>query len=81
MPYIKPQDRTKFDTLIRELREVIETEGEYNYVITSLLLPEDISYQKINTIVGILECVKLEFYRRAAATYEDQKIKDNTDVY
>jgi hypothetical protein len=32
-------------------------------------------------IAGALECCKLEFYRRVAVPYEDQKIKSNGDVY
>ena len=30
---------------------------------------------------GVVECVKLEFYRRAVAAYEDEKCKENGDVY
>ena len=32
-------------------------------------------------MVGVLECAKLELYRRMAAPYEDEKIEDNGDVY
>ena len=32
-------------------------------------------------LVGVLECAKLELYRRLAAPYEDLKIEDNGDVY
>jgi hypothetical protein len=37
-------------------------------------------YFHINKAVGVLECVKLEFYRRVAAPYEDEKIKESGDV-
>ena len=30
--------------------------------------------------MGVLECCKLEFYRRVAAPYEDIKIEENGDV-
>jgi hypothetical protein len=40
----------------------------------------DISYSKIAIITGVLENVKQEFYRRAAAPYEDKKILQNGDV-
>lgn len=33
------------------------------------------------TILGVLECVKLELYRRVAAPYEDRKIEENGDVF
>jgi len=31
--------------------------------------------------VGVLECAKLELYRRIAAPYEDEKIVETGDVY
>lgn len=62
-----------------------KTSGELNYVITNLLIDyvEDkgTSYETINSIVGVLECAKLEFYRRFAAPYENTKIAENGDVY
>jgi hypothetical protein len=41
----------------------------------------DLSYRTINDVLGALEGAKLEFYRRVAAPYEDQKIQENGDVY
>ncbi len=38
-------------------------------------------YKDYNEIIGALECAKLEFYRRAVVPYEEQKIKENGDVY
>ena len=32
-------------------------------------------------VISSLECAKLEFYRRVAVPYEDQKILENGDVY
>jgi hypothetical protein len=43
--------------------------------------PGGLNYANINAVVGVLECMKLEFYRRAAAPYEDKKIQQNGDVY
>jgi len=31
--------------------------------------------------MGVLECIKQEFYRRAVAPYEDKKKEENGDVY
>ena len=31
-------------------------------------------------LVGVLDCVKMELYRRAAVAYEEQKMKENGDV-
>ena len=61
------------------------TEGELNYVITRLvdrfLQRYGRGYTTINQLIGVLECAKLELYRRIAAPYEDVKIQENGDVY
>lgn len=83
MPYIKEDDRMKFDD-IGEFTS-IKTPGELNYVISMIcqqyIKDNGFNYQKINDIVGALEGAKIEFYRRIAAPYEDKKIKENGDVY
>lgn len=38
-------------------------------------------YQDINDIMGAIEGAKLEFYRRIAAPYENEKITENGDVW
>lgn len=59
--------------------------GELNYLITKLcdafLIKTGLSYKNINQAIGALECAKLELYRRIAAPYEDQKCRDNGEVY
>ncbi len=82
MPYIKREDRKRFDENLFNLFPT--TPGELNFVITQIILGYaelQTSYQKINDVIGVLECAKLEFYRRFAAPYEDEKIKQNGDVY
>jgi len=87
MPYIKKEERKKWETIIKEIEDkaknipVEEIDGELNYLITSILLrvypPKYFNY---NRLMGLLECVKQEFYRRHISPYEDKKIKDNGDV-
>lgn len=81
MPYIKKEDRPQF-TAVETVSP--KTAGELNYCITTLvtqyLKQETVSYAKINEVVGVLECAKLELYRRLAAPYEDTKIQENGDV-
>lgn len=80
MPYIK-SDRQKE---VSVLGDSPATPGELNYLITDLCLMyagSTPNYAMYNSIVGVLECAKLEFYRRAVAMYEDQKILENGDVY
>ena len=61
---------------------LVITDGETNYMITKILLQtKPKNYHDYNSLIGVLECVKLELYRRAVAAYEDKKIKENGDVY
>lgn len=90
MPYIKQEDRGRFDphivSLLSELTRGGTTSpksGEINYVISKLiweLFESAPSYNEGNALIGALECAKLEFYRRELAPYEDKKISENGDV-
>lgn len=80
MPYI---DDIAKEQITLEGR-VPQTAGELNYTITEIIdiyFQDHPNYQGINDIVGALEGAKLEFYRRIAVPYEDQKIRQNGDVY
>jgi hypothetical protein len=83
VPYITKLQRGVFNPHICSLARDIKTPGDANYVITVLLQEAfDLThYSDYNAVIGILECAKLEFYRRAVAPYEDEKIKENGDVY
>ena len=89
MPYIKPQDREIYepmiDVLMNELRYAENWKGDLNFIVSTilndLLTAYGTSYSMLNDMVGVLECAKLELYRRMAAPYEDEKIEDNGDVY
>lgn len=65
--------------------EQIETPGELNFAITYLLNyyleGTDRKYADYNAAIGVLECAKLELYRRVISNYEDKKIEENGDVY
>jgi hypothetical protein len=87
LPYIKSEKRKKYEKIIQELVSILkslppeEVDGDLNYVVTKLLKEVyPLRYYHINKAVGVLECVKLEFYRRVAAPYEDLKIKESGDV-
>ena len=62
--------------------------GELNYLVTGLVtdyIAEKyggrLSYSAVNEVVGVLECAKMELYRRIAVPYEDKKMEENGDVY
>jgi hypothetical protein len=84
VPYIKENQRVKFQFALDLLKDNIKDAGELNYVVTSichqLLRENGVKYAKLNEIVGALECAKLELYRRIAVPYEDSKIAENGDV-
>ena len=86
MPYINSNSREDIRPYVNILADRINNEGELNYAITKLLLEYldrlgCLRYTDINTLVGVLECAKMELYRRLAAPYEDEKIEENGDVY
>jgi len=81
MPYIKP-DRRK--AILAGAKP--QDPGELNFAITVLVdrYLEDkgeIRYAHLNEVIGVIDCAKLELYRRVAAPYEDRKITENGDVY
>jgi len=90
MPYIDPFRREIADDFGPN------TAGELNYVITERItayldrLPGRQRAQQLhafgryadfNEVIGVLECCKLELYRRMVAPYEDLKCAENGDVY
>lgn len=92
MPYIKKEqrerillDRTSDHTVKYIDMRFIHLSGELNYAITELLnywlIKNGVNYTEINTLIGVLECAKQELYRRIASPYEDEKKKQNGDVY
>ena len=93
MPYIKTEDRKQFDALVAKLAEQLRCSassdptalaGNLNYSISTLLFHvygASPRYHQHNEIVGMLECVKQEWYRRRTAPYEEVKIAENGDVF
>lgn len=84
MPYISQEDRKELDGHLEKRSPV--TWGEFNYTITRQILDflhnkTDSSYAAYNSVIGMLECIKQELYRRMIAPYEDKKIKENGDVF
>ena len=95
MPYISKDERQKLDAIINQLVSIIRTmtdekdlttaDGRLNYTICRLLigvlgLVGEPKYHKFNSMVGVLESVKLELTRRLTNGYEDQKISENGDI-
>lgn len=79
--------REEWDKIAEQIVKLLESgkeedkEGCLNYLMTKILKKAyKPKYFNYNRIMGLLECIKLEFYRRQIAGYEDGKIKENGDV-
>jgi len=93
MPYITQEKREKLDGFIGDLAHAVNdmkidrgnnNEGNMNYAISQLIIQvygPTYKYRDVNDIVGMLECAKLEFYRKVASPYEDEKESENGKVY
>jgi hypothetical protein len=81
MPYITQEQREKILLNINFQQLNINEQGELNFLITKMchhyLKQKTIKYASINDIIGVLECAKLEFYRKIVADYEDIKEMEN----
>lgn len=88
MPYLPERDKEHYRRLLEPLLKNLESEspqytaGVFNFIITSIALKITTRrYWSVALTVGTILCAILEFYRRFAAPYEDEKIKENGDVY
>ena len=95
MPYILSEKRHPLDPIIELMRKELVNlalddannnhAGNLNYIFTKLLMisygtADDTSYANINQAIGVVECVKQEFYRKVAAPYEDKKELENGPI-
>lgn len=80
MPYLDKAIRASLDDGRKATKG-----GELNYQVSKLLndfvAMKGLSYATINEAMGAIESAKLEFYRRIAAPYEDEKVILNGEVY
>ncbi len=88
MPYVNRDRRFNLDPFVEGLTNEMAGEfsdaGAVNYVITKIIddwLGRQPTYAKINSAIGVLQCVQMELYRRVAAPYEDSKMMESGDVY
>lgn len=84
MPYIEHSKREDFDEEIDILACRVESVGDMNYVITkflhAVLEKKGVCYTNINSMIGVLECAKIELYRQIANKYENKKKMANGPV-
>ena len=88
MPYIKKENRPQYDKDVQNLVKTFISQkdldvGALNYTISTLvwaIFNNSRRYKTGNDIVGVLECVKQEFYRRKLSELENEKIIENGDI-
>jgi len=90
MPYLPTEERYDIERIIPQLSAAIlapgtNTPGSLNFAISSLVdemvAARGESYGLYDAIMGALECSKREIYRRMVAPYENEKQKENGDVF
>ena len=93
MPYIHPITRIALDRYTEELINCLSERmesgvliaGQLNYVISRiisrLVIKFGVKYSTLNEMIGVLECAKLEIYRRLAVPHENQAKERNGDVF
>jgi len=91
MPYIPEHLRERYKRFLKLIEQTMTlAPGHLNYVISKLchiyILRKGsgstifFSYKVLNEVIGVLESVKQEFYRKVAAPYEDKKKVENGPV-
>lgn len=88
MPYINRNERQQYQEILSRLAALIPADrakrpGHMNYAISLLInkvYGPALRYADHNEVVGLLNCVQQEFYRRFTAPYEDLKIEEQGDL-
>lgn len=79
MPYIEQKYRE------RVIKGEANNAGELNFQISQLvdayIERTGVKYNTFNDVIGVLEALKLELYRRFVGPYEESKIDSNGDVF
>lgn len=93
MPYIPQHKRTelndKMDHLLNYIYSTHPSIGEINFIISSIINnyiegkkdAHMFNYNVCNKLIGVLECAKLELYRKVVSEYEEVKINENGPLY
>lgn len=82
MPYISQAER---NALMPTAHRLAEDPGQLNFqlacIVNTYLSSHPMKYQRLNDVIGVLECLKMEVNRRIVAVYESAKILENGDVF
>lgn len=82
MPYIKKEDRLIFDEIINLMKELdVKANGDLNYILYAYckrFIPKN--YNSLKNFCGELRQSATEIERRIVGPYENNKIKENSDI-
>lgn len=88
MPFIPKKDRWQYDESLEPLITTLALRGwqmgHVTYAVYTIIVHwfyEKTKFQTIGEIRGMLTSVLSEFDRRHASGYEDDKIKENSDIH
>lgn len=84
MPYIKQVDREHFVNLTHV--DVPSDPGELAYLLSQVVDHYFSNFDRVNyaahaEVIGVLETLKLEIYRRFTGPYEDKKREENGEAF
>jgi len=87
MPYIKKEERDKYEPTLSELKSLIESatpKGNLTYLLYAISLDfikkGGKSYTNISTAISCLNDAAEEMRRKHLNPYEDKKILENGDI-
>jgi hypothetical protein len=84
MPYIHEDERGPIFESVCDLTSEISTCGQFAYALSLLMdnfAGKQADFTSLSQAIGIYESVKLEFYRRRVAPYEDEACRRNGEVF
>ena len=86
MPYITKQEKDELKPLLDQIK--LSGPGQLAYAVSILMInllrhssPHMLTFLVLNATIGAVERALDEFKRRILDPYEQQKIRDNGDVY
>ncbi len=80
MPYIKQEDRKQLDAFEKRPSNAGELNYHLHTFIAQYIEDNGECYQSYNDVLGALEGIKLELYRRRVSKYENKKMVENGDI-
>ena len=86
MPYIKRERRLDFRWFLCDSPKYIRNKGELEYVLYQiavkyLFMDDQPNFDRRHDVVYAIQHVADELRRRHLDGYEDEKIKDNGDIF